>query len=276
VHPLLLAIGSERYIPYAAVRKPRELLTLANAILGQGQLSLAKYLFLAAREDDPELDIHDIAAFFRHILERFDPEVDLHFQTRTTMDTLDYSAGMGLNAGSKVVVAAAGPKRRSLAKELPAGLKLPDGYKLPRVVLPGVLAIGGPPLVGIGATAERQAADLELRRLLQGEHGLEAAVQYDPKLLEGFPLIVVVDDSQFTAANLSNWLWVAFTRSDPANDIRGVREFVDRKHWGCRGPLVIDARIKPYMAPPLEEDPKITKRVDELFGRGGPLNGIER
>src|SRR5438132_7536051 len=98
VHTLILAIGSERYLPYAAERRPQELLTLANAILGQGQLSLAKYLFIAAKEDAPDLDVHDVAAFFRHALERFDPETDLHFQTRTTIDTLDYSAGMGLNA----------------------------------------------------------------------------------------------------------------------------------------------------------------------------------
>ena len=61
VHPLLLAIGSERYVPYAARSEPQELLTQANAILGQGQLSLAKYLFIVAREDDPDLDIHDVA-----------------------------------------------------------------------------------------------------------------------------------------------------------------------------------------------------------------------
>src|SRR5204863_2406009 len=114
VHPLLLAIGSERYVPYAEERRPQELLTLANAILGQGQLSLAKYLFIVAKEDAPDLNIHDIPAFLRHLLERFDPERDLHFQTRTTIDTLDYSAGMGLNAGSKLVLAAAGPKRREL------------------------------------------------------------------------------------------------------------------------------------------------------------------
>src|SRR5215208_6791657 len=104
VHPLLLAVGSERYVPYAAERRPQELLTQANAILGQGQLSLAKYLLIVAKEDDPDLDIHDIPAFFRHMLERFDPTRDLHFQTQTTIDTLDYSAGMGLNAGSKLVI----------------------------------------------------------------------------------------------------------------------------------------------------------------------------
>src|SRR5207253_1267753 len=65
VHPLLLAVGSERYVPFAAVRKPQELMTIANAILGQGQLSLAKYLFIVAKEDNPELDIHDIRAFRR-------------------------------------------------------------------------------------------------------------------------------------------------------------------------------------------------------------------
>src|SRR5262249_7605728 len=72
VHPLLLAIGSERYVPYAADRKPQELLTQANAILGQGQLSLAKYLFVAAREDRPDLNVRDVPAFLRHVLERVD------------------------------------------------------------------------------------------------------------------------------------------------------------------------------------------------------------
>src|SRR5262245_9358184 len=77
VHPLLLAIGSERYVPYAERRKPQELLTCANAILGQGQLSLAKYLFIVAKEDAPDLDIHDIPAFLRHLLERVDWPSDL-------------------------------------------------------------------------------------------------------------------------------------------------------------------------------------------------------
>ena len=105
-------------MPYAEVRRPQEILTIANAILGQGQLSLAKYLLIVAREDDPALDIHDIPAFLRHLLERVDWTNDLHFQTRTTIDTLDYS-GHGLNQGSKVVIAAAGPRRRELPAELP-------------------------------------------------------------------------------------------------------------------------------------------------------------
>ena len=113
VHPLLLAIGSERYVPYEEPRRPRELLTLANALLGHGQLSLAKYLWIVAAEDNPELDVRDVPEFFRHVLERVDWRRDLHFQTCTTIDTLDYSSGR-LNEGSKVVIAAAGPPLRTL------------------------------------------------------------------------------------------------------------------------------------------------------------------
>jgi 4-hydroxy-3-polyprenylbenzoate decarboxylase len=270
VHPLLLAIGSERYVPYAERRRPQELLTLANAILGQGQLSLAKYLFIVAKEDAPDLDIRDVAAFFRHVLERFDPETDLHFQTRTTIDTLDYSAGMGLNAGSKVVIAAAGPKRRELATELPFELRLPEAFGEPRVVIPGVIAVSGPK--SQARDAERGAEDNDTGRLVAQLDSANGAYRSE---LAGFPLVTVVDDSDFAARNLENWLWVTFTRSDPANDVSGVGAFVDRKHWGCRGPVVIDARLKPYMPPPLEDDPAVAKRIDHLFARGGPLAGIE-
>jgi 4-hydroxy-3-polyprenylbenzoate decarboxylase len=260
VHPLLLAIGSERYVPYAKTRQPQELLTIANAILGQGQLSLAKYLLIVAQEDDPQLDIHDIAAFLRHLLERVDWTRDLHFQTRTTIDTLDYS-GSGFNSGSKLVIAAAGPKRRDLATELPAGLDLPNGVTAARVVLPGVLAVSGPRYEGTRESPDRSAS--RLADALRGNNDLH-----------GFPLMVLVDDAEFTARTLNNFLWVVFTRSNPAADIEGVDSFVDEKHWGCRGSLVIDARIKPHHAPPLVEDPDVTRRVNRLAEKGGPLHGI--
>jgi 4-hydroxy-3-polyprenylbenzoate decarboxylase len=245
VHPLLLAIGSERYVPYATSRAPQELLTQANAILGQGQLSLAKYLFIAAREDNPSLNIHDIAAFFRHVLERVDLRTDLHFQTCSTIDTLDYS-GTGLNQGSKLVIAAAGPPRRTLGTEFPGNCRLSEGFSEPRICMPGILTI--------------QCSTPQLKI-----EGLQ---------IDGFPLIVVVDDSAFAARSIDNFVWVTFTRSNPASDTYGVGEFVKDKHWGCTGSLVIDARTKPHHAPPLIEDPEVSKRVDALGARGGPLHGV--
>jgi 4-hydroxy-3-polyprenylbenzoate decarboxylase len=257
VHPLLLAVGSERYTPYQPIRRPQELLTQAHAILGQGQLSLAKYLLIVAHDDAPELDIHDIPAFLRHLLERGDWERDLHFQTQTTIDTLDYS-GSGWNEGSKLVIAAAGPRRRELPTEVPGSLVLPDGYREPRVCLPGILAIGGAPFRGAPHGSDPAVEDL----------CQSLAPQAD---VRRFPWILLVDDSPFCAAGLNNLLWVVFTRSNPAADVYGVESFVHQKHWGCRGPLVIDARIKPHHAPPLVEDPQVTAKVDALAARGGPL-----
>jgi len=254
VHPLLLALGSERYTPYAELRRPQELLTQANAILGQGQMSLAKYLMIAAHDDAPSLDLHDIAGFMRHLLERIDFRRDLHFQTQTTIDTLDYS-GSGLNEGSKVVMAAVGPKRRELPTELPTDpseLKLGDGIDDPRVALPGVLVVRGK-LGSATKYASRFMPDDPINR---------------------WPLVVVADDAEFAARTLNNFLWTTFTRSNPAADVHGIGEFSEAKHWGCRGSLVIDAAIKPHHAPPLVEDPAVTRKVDALAARGGPLHGI--
>lgn len=260
VHPLLLAIGSERYVPYAEARRPQEILTQANAILGQGQMSLAKYLMIVATEDDPDLDLHDIARFLRHLLERVDWRNDLHFQTRTTIDTLDYS-GDGFNQGSKVVIAAAGAPRRSLPTSVPAELHLPDRFDRPRVALPGVLAIQAPPY---RADRRGDAADRD---------AFCRAIHPGNPICE-FPLVVLVDDSDFAARSLRNLLWVTFTRSNPAADIGGVGEFTEQKHWGCTGPLVIDARIKPHHAPPLVDDPDVERSVDALGAPGGPLHRV--
>ncbi len=272
VHPLLLAIGSERYVPYQPRRRPQELLTSANALLGQGQLSLAKYLLIVAKEDHPNLDIHDIPAFFHHLLERLDPRCDVHFQTSTTIDTLDYS-GSGLNAGSKVILAAVGPPVRKLPTELPAALFLPDGFREPRIVMPGIFAVAAPTWGRhscLPQQADKNVCPTEIEPALQS-----FCSAYRPSdAIGAFPLIVLVDDSEFTVRSLNNFLWVTFTRSNPAADLHGLGAFTWQKHWGCEGSLVIDARIKPHHAPPLVEDPAITKRVDALGAPGGPLHGI--
>ena len=260
VHPLLLAVGSERYTPYYERRAPQELLTIGNAVLGQGQLSLAKYLFIVAHEDAPDLDIHDIPAFFRHLLERVDWRRDLHFQTRTTLDTLDYS-GDGLNRGSKVLVAACGPALWDLPAEIPTEVHLPDGFSVPRLCLPGIIALTGPP-----CTSYRPGEERDIERFCRTLPGGSP--------LSTFPLIVIVDDSDFTAKNLNNFLWVTFTRSNPAADLYGIGAATVAKHWGCSGPLVIDARSKPHHAPELEDDPAVEQMVDELGAPGGVLHGI--
>ncbi|QVL32258.1 UbiD family decarboxylase [Telmatocola sphagniphila] len=251
VHPLLLAIGSERYVPYARKRKPQELLTTANAVLGLGQLSLAKFLLIVAREDDENLDIHDIPAFLAHLLQRIDWKNDLHFQTRTTIDTLDYS-GSGLNEGSKVVMAAAGPVRRQLCTQVPAGLRLPADFTDPRLVLSGIVAVRGP----------------------RFEPGKPFPEFSNFPGSETCPILTIVDDSDFSSQCLNNWLWVTFTRTNPAADLHGIGEFLEQKHWGCSGPLIIDARIKPHHAPPLIEDPAVTRKVNSLATSGQPLHNL--
>lgn len=259
VHPLLLAVGSERYVPYGE-RVPRELLTIANAVLGFGQASLAKVLLIAAREDDERLDPDDVARFFEHVLERFDPTRDLHFQTRTTIDTLDYS-GTGLNEGSKLVLAAAGRPKRKLARSLPTDLVMPEGFGPPVLALPGVLAVGGPRYESAPDAARTLADAFAARGQLDT---LDTPIAW----------IVLVDDPEFVGRSLDNFLWVTFTRCNPSHDVQGVGAFIEHKHWGCRGALVIDARSKPHHAPPLVEDPTVTRSVDELAKPGGPLHGI--
>ena len=265
VHPLLLAIGSERYTPYAPTKQPAELLTIANHILGTGQLSLAKFLYITA-DDTNQLHTHDIEAFMRYVLERIDLTRDVHFYTNTSMDTLDYS-GTGLNMGSKVVFAAYGEKIRALATELPATLTEATGYKT-ALCMPGVVAIQMPAFVSYAQAAE------EMERL----NGRLSDLTDVPtnQVAPETPLLVVCDDADFTAATLNNHLWVSYTRCNPSHDIYGIGAFNKHKHWGCTGPLVIDARIKPHHAPPVQKDPAVERRIDHLFANGGPLAGIER
>jgi len=263
VHPLLLAIGSERYTPYRKPDKPQELLTQANAILGQGQMSLAKYLMIVNGADAPNLDIHCIDHFLVHLLERIDWSRDLHFQTRTTIDTLDYS-GERLNEGSKVVMAAQGPKRLELSEELPTNLSLPDGYRNPRWCLPGILAVECTEMKG-NALAD----------FIQHWNGIARSMGDSflrDKRWSGLRLVVLVDDSAFTSQSLNNFLWVTFTRSNPALDVDGIGGFTEHKHWGCIGPLVIDATRKPHHAPPLIEDRTVLAKIDALASRGIPIS----
>lgn len=247
VHPLLLAIGQERYMPFRE-KRPEEIITIANRLLGSGQTSLAKYLIIAAEEDNPNLDTEEIADFFDHVLERIDWKRDLHFHTKTTIDTLDYS-GSGWNEGSKVIMACRGDKKRDLGTSLPEDLDLPKSCHDVRVIRPGVLGL---------SVYEFSDYDLATEEI-----GLLSSFLPE-NLIDTFPLVLILDDAAFTAETLNNFLWVTFTRSNPSHDIYGQNSFQEHKHWGCNGSLIIDARIKPHHAPPLVPDTEVSKQVDNL------------
>lgn len=258
VHPLLLAVGSERYTPYAPVQQPGEILTIANHILGTGQLSLAKFLFITAPFDGP-VKASDTVLFFNYILQRVHWERDIHFYTNTTIDTLDYS-GAGLNKGSKLVVAAYGPVIRSLCTELPVCLQDIILISYCALAMPGVVCVQTIPFTSYDNAAE------EIERLSE-------LLQTHKNELKDCPLIVLCDDAAFTAKSLNNFLWVSFTRSNPSHDIYGTESFVKHKHWGCKGTLILDARIKPHHAPVLETDKNVSKKIERLFVSGASLEG---
>jgi 4-hydroxy-3-polyprenylbenzoate decarboxylase len=256
VHPLLLATGKERYTPYAPVGQPAEILTVAHHILGTGQLSLAKYLFITADENN-RVSSHEIEPFLQFLLKRIHTDRDIHFHTHTTMDTLDYS-GTGLNTGSKVVFAAYGDVIRELCTEIPDVFARAAPVRDLRLIIPGIVAMQTGPYQDEESTlAELSSLDQQLK-----PHLAE---------LKHLPLIIWCDDAAFTAASLSNFLWVAFTKSNPSHDLHGISSFTAHKHWGCHGPLIIDARTKPHHAPPLVRDPAIEKKIDRLFAKRGSL-----
>jgi 4-hydroxy-3-polyprenylbenzoate decarboxylase len=260
VHPLLLAIGSERYTPYLPAKQPAEILTIANHILGTGQLSLAKFLFITA-DDTQQLSTHNVKDFLAYVFERVDLTRDIHFHTNTTIDTLDYS-GTGLNTGSKVVVAAYGDIKRRLATEIPSALNERNSFGPAYLAMPGVICLQMNTYTD-AATAAKEIMKLdEVLRPLQND--LSSVVQ-----------IVVCDDAAFTAASLHNYLWITYTRCNPSHDIHGIGSFIENKHWGCTGPMIVDARIKPHHAPPVVKDPATEKKVDRLFEKGGSLHGIK-
>ncbi|OKP98277.1 UbiD family decarboxylase [Paenibacillus sp. P46E] len=259
VHPLLFAIGSERYTPYQQLKQPAELLTIANRILGTGQLSLAKYLFITAEEDRP-VSTHKIGDFLIYILERINLHRDIHFQTNTTIDTLDYS-GTGINSGSKVVFAAVGEQKRTLCTEVPGILKNLQTFGQAKMIIPGIVALQGPKFIDYAAARE------ETDRL-------SIAIQ-EQGVLDSCPMIILCDDSTFMSETLNNFLWATFTRSNPSHDIYGVNSGVENKHWFCDN-VIIDARVKPHQAPPLIPDAAVERNIERFFAQGAPLAGLHK
>ena len=250
VHPLLLAIGSERYTPFLDNKAPAELLTIANHILGTGQLSLAKFVWITAPQTKKgeQLSTHNVPAFFKYMMERMDLKRDVHFYTKTTMDTLDYS-GEGLNEGSKVVMAAYGDPKRTLCETVPSLIS--NHLENATCVMPGVIAIN--------------AQNNSISTIQEKLKGLGDALLNQ----EGVFMLVITEDATWMAANIQNFLWAGFTRVNPSHDIDGVDAFLEHKHWGCQGPMIFDATIKKHHAPPVLKDATVEKRVDALLAKYG-------
>ena len=183
----------------------------------------------------------------------------MHFYTNTSIDTLDYS-GEGLNQGSKVVLAAYGEKIRELQTSIPEFLNEIFEAKHMKMVMPGVLA------VSMDAFESYDKTDFEIAvidKMLSGN--LDG--------LKNIPFILLVDDATFVSEALNNFLWVCFTRTNPSHDMHGVGAFIENKHWGCKGPLLFDARIKPHHAPVLVKDAAVENKINAIFEEGGSLYG---
>lgn len=246
VHSLCLALASEQEWPYQKNREPMGILKTANALLGFNQVSLSKYLFMAAKEDNPNLDVNNVPEFFKHVLERVDFSRDLHFQTSTTIDTLDYT-GTRLNHGSKLVIVAVGEQKRQLRNESSDlnQLQLGEGFAGAKIIMPGVIAIEATP-----------AADVKV---------LAASLE-KWECRENYPWVSLVDSTR--NMDLRDFLWVTFTRSDPAQDAYGLNELFIDKHWQIKPPFILDARTKLHYQKELTAPAAIEARAKAILDGG--------
>ena len=124
--------------------------------------------------------------------------------------------------GSKLVIAAVGPRRFELATAIPRDLRLPEGFRNPIVALPGVLAIEGPSCESPAMTREGASDEVirQQRERIAAEIERFCAAGRSDDPIGRFRWIVIVDDSRFVAESLRNFLWVTFTRANPAADWR--------------------------------------------------------
>ena len=237
-HSLAAAVVRQRY--------RREAMASAFRILGEGQLSLTKFLLVT----DREVDLRDFPRTLEHVLERTRPETDLYVFSNLSMDTLDYT-GPEVNLGSKGVLLGLGDPVRGLPREFEA-TEMPHGVTEVLPFCGGCLVVGGP------SWREEPEAASRLAR--------------HPAFTD-WPLVVLTDEPQRAAASSVNFLWTTFTRFEPAADIHAASTEVKRHHLSYTSPIVIDARVKPPYPDELFCDPDtaalVTRRWSEYFPGGG-------
>ena len=239
-HSLGAAVVRQRYA--------REAMASAFRILGEGQLSLTKFLLVT---DEP-VDLRDFRRTLVHLLERTNPETDLYVFSNLSMDTLDYT-GPEVNRGSKGVWLGLGPPVRTLPKQFSAA-DLPRGVTAVHVFCPGCLVVGAPGYASEPDAAARLAAAPAFR---------------------DWPLVVLTDEPDRAAASSMNFLWTTFTRFEPAADIHAARTRVVRHHLVYTPPIVIDARLKPSFPAELTCRPDIAQRVTDRWTDYFPAGGVE-
>ena len=244
-HSLAAAVVKERY--------KREAMSSAFRILGEGQLSLTKFLLVL----DQQIDIRSFRDTLRHLLARTHTETDLFVFSNLSMDTLDYT-GPAVNEGSKGVWLGLGDPVRDLPEEFSAS-SLPADVNEVVVFCPGCLVVGGP------SYSEEPDAAARLARAEQWKD---------------WPLIVLSDEPLRAVASDINFLWTTFTRFEPAADIASARTEVVRNHVSHRFPIVIDARLKPGLPDELFCSPEISARVTsrwkEYFPAGVEMGDSDR
>ena len=237
-HSLTAAVVKQRY--------RREAMVSAFRILGEGQLSLTKFLIVL----DREVDLTDFKAVLTHLLERTQPETDLFVFSNVSMDTLDYN-GPVVNEGSKGVWLGVGDPVRKLPREFRPAVGPPHDARDPRVFCPGCLVVGAPGLADDPGAAARFA-----------EH----------PAFSDWPLVVVTDDPARTSASAINFLWTTFTRFEPGADVHAAAKRIVRNHVTFTPPIVLDARLKPGFPKELFADEAtaatVTKRWKEYFPSG--------
>jgi UbiD family decarboxylase len=223
-----------------ADRYPREAFACGLRVLGEGQLSLTKFLIVT----DGDIDIADFAALWVHVLERVQWEQDLFVFANVSQDTLDYT-GPSVNKGSKALLMGLGREKK---RELPQQFTgtLPDCCTKPSVFLPGTLVLQG---------------------CSYDDHPTLAKELAEKSDLVEWPIIFLVDDSDETASSIENFLWTIFTRFEPAADICARSTSVNRFHVGLYPPIVIDCRMKPWYTDILEVDSATKDLVDKKFKR---------
>lgn len=237
-HSLAAAVVRERH--------RRESFSAALRILGEGQLSLTKFLLVT----DRPVDLRDGRAVLQHLLERTRPETDLYVLSNVSMDTLDYT-GPEVNIGSKGVWLGLGDPVRALPRAFSAG-ELPTGTARVEVFCPGCVVVDAP-----SWAEDRDAA---------------ARIASHPAFRD-WPLVVVSDEPGRAVASTVNFLWTTFTRFEPAADLHAAATRVARHHLSYTPPVVIDARVKPWYPGEVHCDPdtaaRVTRRWSEYFPRGG-------